>query len=97
MLLTQCQDFLTFLPISTIFPSFLFSQLLHELLHEGQAVSVGVSAESGQGGQWLAYITHLIKEGSVTDVTLVPVGISYDCVPLNDIQVNFLIFHVILS
>lgn len=56
-------------------------QLLGELLREGQSLSVGVSAESGQGGQWLAYITHLVKETSVTDVTVVPVGISYDCAP----------------
>ncbi|XP_041855719.1 glycerol-3-phosphate acyltransferase 2, mitochondrial isoform X2 [Melanotaenia boesemani] len=56
------------------------TSLVRELLHEGQAISVGVSAESGQGGQWLARIRQLIKEGSVPDVSLVPVGISYDCV-----------------
>ncbi|XP_028434259.1 glycerol-3-phosphate acyltransferase 2, mitochondrial isoform X2 [Perca flavescens] len=57
------------------------TSLVRELLHEGQAISVGVSAESGRGGQWLARIRQLIKEGSVPDVSLVPVGISYDCVP----------------
>ncbi|KAM6930899.1 LOW QUALITY PROTEIN: glycerol-3-phosphate acyltransferase 2, mitochondrial [Xenentodon cancila] len=31
----------------------LMTSLVRELLHEGQAVCVGVSAESGQGGQWL--------------------------------------------
>lgn len=63
-------------------------QLLGELLHEGQPLSVGVSTESGQGGQWLAYITHLVKETSVTDVTVVPVGISYDWVPKTSMPVG---------
>ncbi|TNN66874.1 Glycerol-3-phosphate acyltransferase 2, mitochondrial [Liparis tanakae] len=55
--------------------------LARELLHEGQAMSLGVSAESGRGGRWLARVTQLVKEGSVPDVSLVPVGLSYDCVP----------------
>ncbi|XP_045891120.1 glycerol-3-phosphate acyltransferase 2, mitochondrial isoform X2 [Micropterus dolomieu] len=62
--------------------------LVRELLHEGQAISVGVSAESGRGGQWLARIRQLIKEGSVPDVSLVPVGISYDCLPKTNKQVG---------
>ncbi|XP_054466346.1 glycerol-3-phosphate acyltransferase 2, mitochondrial [Anoplopoma fimbria] len=62
--------------------------LVRELLHEGQAISVGVSAESGRGGRWLANVTQLIKEGSVPDVSLVPVGISYDCVPKTHTQVG---------
>ncbi|XP_035496829.1 glycerol-3-phosphate acyltransferase 2, mitochondrial isoform X4 [Scophthalmus maximus] len=66
------------------------TSLLRELLHEGQAISVGVSAESGQGGQWLARIRQLIKDGSVPDVSLVPVGISYDCVPKTNIQVGLI-------
>ncbi|XP_034397131.1 glycerol-3-phosphate acyltransferase 2, mitochondrial [Cyclopterus lumpus] len=66
----------------------IMTSLVHELLHEGQAISVGVSAESGQGGRWLAHITQLIKEGSVPDVSLVPVGISYDCVPETNTQVG---------
>ncbi|KAL7391762.1 hypothetical protein ABVT39_014327 [Epinephelus coioides] len=64
------------------------ASLVRELLHEGQAISVGVSAKSGQGGQWLARIRQLIKEGSVPDVSLVPVGISYDCVPMTNAQVG---------
>uniref|UniRef100_UPI0037E72BF9 glycerol-3-phosphate acyltransferase 2, mitochondrial n=1 Tax=Semicossyphus pulcher TaxID=241346 RepID=UPI0037E72BF9 len=64
------------------------TSLVRELLHEGQALSVGVSAESGQGGQWLACIRQLIKEGSVPDVSLVPVGISYDCLPKTTVQVG---------
>ncbi|XP_045891128.1 glycerol-3-phosphate acyltransferase 2, mitochondrial isoform X5 [Micropterus dolomieu] len=63
-------------------------ELVRELLHEGQAISVGVSAESGRGGQWLARIRQLIKEGSVPDVSLVPVGISYDCLPKTNKQVG---------
>ncbi|KAM4577507.1 glycerol-3-phosphate acyltransferase 2, mitochondrial [Odontesthes bonariensis] len=66
----------------------LMTSLLRELLHEDQALSVGVSAESGQGGQWLARIRQLIKEGSVPDVSLVPVGISYDCVTKTNIKVG---------
>ncbi|KAM9392840.1 glycerol-3-phosphate acyltransferase 2, mitochondrial [Pholidichthys leucotaenia] len=62
--------------------------LLREVLHEGQALSVGVSAESGLGGQWLDHIRQLIKEESVPDVNVVPVGISYDCVPKTNIQVG---------
>ncbi|XP_055017730.1 glycerol-3-phosphate acyltransferase 2, mitochondrial isoform X2 [Boleophthalmus pectinirostris] len=61
--------------------SAVMTSLVRELLHEGQAVSVAVSALPGQGGQWLARIRQLIKEGSVPDVSLVPVGISYNCVP----------------
>lgn len=76
-------DLLTLPPFSLLLP-----QLVRELLHEGQAISVGVSAESGQGCQWLACIRQLMKEGSVPDVTLVPVGISYDCVPKTNIQVD---------
>lgn len=63
------------------------TQLLCELLHEGQVLSVGVSAESGLGGQWLDRIRQLIKEGSVPDVIVVPVGISYDCVTKTNVQV----------
>ncbi|KAF3851277.1 hypothetical protein F7725_013049 [Dissostichus mawsoni] len=62
------------------------TSLVRELLQEGQALSVGVAAESGRGGQWLASIRQVIKEGSVPDVSLVPVGISYDCVPKSNTQ-----------
>ncbi|XP_068616937.1 glycerol-3-phosphate acyltransferase 2, mitochondrial [Brachionichthys hirsutus] len=64
------------------------TSLVRELLREGQAISVGLSVETGQGGAWLARIRQLIKEGSVTDVSLVPVGISYDNVPKTNIQVG---------
>uniref|UniRef100_A0A3P9LSZ6 Glycerol-3-phosphate acyltransferase 2, mitochondrial n=1 Tax=Oryzias latipes TaxID=8090 RepID=A0A3P9LSZ6_ORYLA len=63
------------------------TSLIGELLHEGQALSVGVSAVSGNGGQWLARIRRLIKDGSVPDVSLVPVGISYDSVTNTNLQV----------
>lgn len=68
--------------------SAVITSLLRELLHEGQAITVAVSAESGQGGQWLARIRQLIKEGSVPDVNLVPVGISYSCVPPANPQIG---------
>lgn len=77
-----------FRPLSLPSFSFLPPQLVRELLHEGQAISVGVSADSGLGGQWLARIRQIIKEGSVPDVSLVPVGISYDCVPKIITQVD---------
>ncbi|XP_072288987.1 glycerol-3-phosphate acyltransferase 2, mitochondrial isoform X2 [Eucyclogobius newberryi] len=64
------------------------TSLVRELLHEGQAVSVAVSAEPGQGGQWLARIRQLIKDRSVPDVSLVPVGISYNCEPPADPQIG---------
>ncbi|XP_068166910.1 glycerol-3-phosphate acyltransferase 2, mitochondrial [Antennarius striatus] len=64
------------------------TSLVSELLREGEAISVGLSVETGQGGEWLARIRQLIKEGSVPDVSLVPVGISYDCVPKTNIQVG---------
>ncbi|KAM9822773.1 glycerol-3-phosphate acyltransferase 2, mitochondrial [Syngnathus typhle] len=64
------------------------TSLIRELLHEGQSLSLGVSAESGQGGQWLARIRQLIKDGSVPDICLVPVGISYDRVPETHFQVS---------
>ncbi|XP_008416420.1 glycerol-3-phosphate acyltransferase 2, mitochondrial isoform X1 [Poecilia reticulata] len=66
--------------------SAVMTSLVRELLHEGQALSVGVSAASGHGGQWLARIRQLIKEESVPDVSLVPVGISYDCVANTNIK-----------
>ncbi|XP_038133128.1 glycerol-3-phosphate acyltransferase 2, mitochondrial [Cyprinodon tularosa] len=68
--------------------SAVMTSLVRELLHEGQALSIGVSAESGHGGQWLDRIRQLIKEGSVPDVSLVPVGISYDCVTRTNVKVG---------
>ncbi|KAK2837829.1 hypothetical protein Q5P01_015041 [Channa striata] len=68
--------------------SSVMTSLVHELLHEGQAISVGVSVKSGQGGQWLACIRQLIKKESVPNVSLVPVGISYDYMPKTNIQVG---------
>uniref|UniRef100_A0A3P8PJV1 GPAT/DHAPAT C-terminal domain-containing protein n=1 Tax=Astatotilapia calliptera TaxID=8154 RepID=A0A3P8PJV1_ASTCA len=65
--------------MDTLYQS-VMTALVRELLHEGQAISIGVSERSGLGGQWLARIRQLIKEGSVPDVSLVPVGISYDCI-----------------
>ncbi|CAL8330507.1 unnamed protein product [Arctogadus glacialis] len=62
--------------------------LLRELLCEGQALSVSVCRETGRGGQWLARIRQIIKEGEVPDVSLVPVGISYDSIPNTGIPVG---------
>lgn len=73
----------------SLFTHFSPPQLVEELLlHEGQAMSVGLSAETGHGGQWLAHIAQLLQQRSVTDVTVVPVGISYDRVPDAGTQVE---------
>ena len=74
--------------VPTLVSATISPQLVRELLQEGQALSVGVASESGRGGQWLASIRQVIKEGSVPDVSLVPVGISYDCVPKSNTQVG---------
>ncbi|KAK2898847.1 hypothetical protein Q8A67_010265 [Cirrhinus molitorella] len=52
-----------------------------ELLREGVALSVGICASGGHGGQWLARVHQAISDGLVADVSVVPVGISYDCLP----------------
>ncbi|XP_026099971.1 glycerol-3-phosphate acyltransferase 2, mitochondrial [Carassius auratus] len=52
-----------------------------ELLREGASLSVGICASGGQGGQWLARVHQAISDGLVPDVSIVPVGISYDCLP----------------
>ncbi|KAM6964829.1 glycerol-3-phosphate acyltransferase 2, mitochondrial [Aplochiton taeniatus] len=64
------------------------TSLMGELLREGQAMSVAVSGQSGQGGQWLACLTQLIKEGALPDASLVPVGITYDSCPSTDTPVS---------
>lgn len=70
---------LTFLSVI----SFLFCppQFIGELLREGAGLSVGVSVGAGQGGQWLARVRQAITDGLVPDVSVVPVGISYDRLP----------------
>ncbi|KAI5622092.1 glycerol-3-phosphate acyltransferase 2, mitochondrial, partial [Silurus asotus] len=57
------------------------TSLVGELLKAGESLSVGVCEESGYGGQWLARIRQTVAEGLVPDVSVVPVGISYDCHP----------------
>ncbi|KAM9475789.1 glycerol-3-phosphate acyltransferase 2, mitochondrial isoform 1-T6 [Clarias gariepinus] len=57
------------------------TSLVGELLMAGESLSVGVCEESGCGGQWLARIRQAVAEGLVPDVSVVPVGISYDCPP----------------
>ncbi|KAK3539895.1 hypothetical protein QTP70_015763, partial [Hemibagrus guttatus] len=57
------------------------TSLVGELLKSGESLSVGVCEESGCGGQWLARVRQAVAEGMVPDVSVVPVGISYDCPP----------------
>uniref|UniRef100_A0A8C1GG68 Glycerol-3-phosphate acyltransferase 2, mitochondrial n=1 Tax=Cyprinus carpio TaxID=7962 RepID=A0A8C1GG68_CYPCA len=52
-----------------------------ELLREGASLSVGICGSRGHGGQWLARVHQAISDGLVPDVSIVPVGISYDCLP----------------
>lgn len=75
---------LTFLSVI----SFLFclAQFIGELLREGAGLSVGVSAGGGQGGQWLARVRQAITDGLVPNVNVVPVAVSYDCLPRHFIR-----------
>uniref|UniRef100_A0A671PSR8 Glycerol-3-phosphate acyltransferase 2, mitochondrial-like n=1 Tax=Sinocyclocheilus anshuiensis TaxID=1608454 RepID=A0A671PSR8_9TELE len=57
------------------------TSFIGELLREGAAVSVGICASGGHSGQWLARVHQAISDGLVPDVSIVPVGISYDCLP----------------
>ncbi|XP_016087855.1 glycerol-3-phosphate acyltransferase 2, mitochondrial [Sinocyclocheilus grahami] len=57
------------------------TSFIGELLREGAAVSVGICASGGHSGQWLARVHQAISDGLVPDVSVVPVAISYDCLP----------------
>ncbi|KAG1930932.1 glycerol-3-phosphate acyltransferase 2, mitochondrial [Pimephales promelas] len=57
------------------------TSFIGELLREGAALSVGITAARGHGGQWLARVHQAISDGLVPDVSIVPVGVSYDCLP----------------
>ncbi|XP_051508823.1 glycerol-3-phosphate acyltransferase 2, mitochondrial-like [Myxocyprinus asiaticus] len=57
------------------------TSFIGELLREGACLSVGISMYKGDGGQWLARVRQAITDGQVPDVSIVPVGISYDCLP----------------
>ncbi|XP_056102575.1 glycerol-3-phosphate acyltransferase 2, mitochondrial [Rhinichthys klamathensis goyatoka] len=57
------------------------TSFIGELLREGAALSVGIIAARGHGGQWLARVHQAISDGLVPDVSIVPVGVSYDCLP----------------
>lgn len=68
------------------FSSFVPLQFIGELLREGAALSVGITAARGHGGQWLARVHQAISDGLVPDVRIVPVGVSYDCLPRHFIR-----------
>ncbi|XP_067249920.1 glycerol-3-phosphate acyltransferase 2, mitochondrial [Chanodichthys erythropterus] len=57
------------------------TSFIGELLREGGALSVGITAARGHDGQWLARVHQAISDGLVPDVRIVPVGVSYDCLP----------------
>ncbi|KAI2661460.1 Glycerol-3-phosphate acyltransferase 1, mitochondrial [Labeo rohita] len=57
------------------------TSFIAELLREGAALNVGICASGGHGGQWLARVHQAISDGLVPDVSVVPVGISYDSLP----------------
>ncbi|XP_036435603.1 glycerol-3-phosphate acyltransferase 2, mitochondrial [Colossoma macropomum] len=64
--------------------SLIMTSLIGELLRAGESLSLCVCVESGHGGQWLARVRQAVTQGLVPDVSLVPVGISYDCPPQQD-------------
>ncbi|KAL7884103.1 hypothetical protein AOLI_G00068730 [Acnodon oligacanthus] len=64
--------------------SLIMTSLIGELLRAGESLSIGVCVESGHGGQWLARVRQTVTHGLVPAVSLVPVGISYDCPPQQD-------------
>lgn len=57
------------------------TSFIGELLREGASLSLGVCASGGQSGQWLARVRQAIVNGLVPDVSIVPVGVSYDRQP----------------
>ncbi|XP_077078828.1 glycerol-3-phosphate acyltransferase 2, mitochondrial isoform X1 [Siphateles boraxobius] len=61
--------------------SSVMTSFIGELLREGTALSVGITTARGHGGQWLARVHQAISDGLVPDVSIVPVGVSYDCLP----------------
>ncbi|XDV48709.1 hypothetical protein PO909_018088 [Leuciscus waleckii] len=61
--------------------SSVMTSFIGELLREGAALCVGITAARGHGGQWLARVHQAISDGLVPDVSIVPVGVSYDCLP----------------
>ncbi|XP_030621928.1 glycerol-3-phosphate acyltransferase 2, mitochondrial [Chanos chanos] len=61
--------------------SSLMTSLVGELLCSGESLSIGIDEHSGHGSQWLARVRQALTDGLVPDVSVVPVGISYDCPP----------------
>ena len=96
LLLSHCFPPLPSSPLFPCSPPSYLQQVLGELLCEGQAVSVCVSGLSGQGGQWLARLHQIMLEGAMPTVCLVPVGISYDCVPQASTKVLSLQTHILI-
>ncbi|XP_037391938.1 glycerol-3-phosphate acyltransferase 2, mitochondrial isoform X1 [Pygocentrus nattereri] len=64
--------------------SLIMTSLIGELLRAGESLSINVCVENGHGGQWLARVRQTVTQGLVPAVSLVPVGISYDCPPQQD-------------
>ncbi|TRY55488.1 hypothetical protein DNTS_027875 [Danionella cerebrum] len=61
--------------------SSVMTSFIGELLREGADLCIGISGARGDGGQWLARVHQAISDGLLPDVCIVPVGISYDCLP----------------
>ncbi|XP_068079078.1 glycerol-3-phosphate acyltransferase 2, mitochondrial isoform X2 [Danio rerio] len=62
------------------------TSFIGELLRGGASLCVGISTAEGHSGQWLARVHQAISDGLVPDVCIVPVGISYDCLPCHVIR-----------
>ncbi|KAK1787095.1 hypothetical protein P4O66_017470, partial [Electrophorus voltai] len=73
------------------------TSLVGELLLAGESLSFGICSESGHGGQWLARVRQAVIDGLVPDVSLVPVGISYDCPPCETTQGQAGVLSVLCS
>ncbi|KAJ8286174.1 hypothetical protein GJAV_G00035370 [Gymnothorax javanicus] len=59
----------------------LMTSLVSELLRQQQSLSVSLAPGSGRGGQWLVRVWEAVRDGSVRDVSLVPVSVAYDRPP----------------
>ncbi|XP_035392343.1 glycerol-3-phosphate acyltransferase 2, mitochondrial [Electrophorus electricus] len=73
------------------------TSLVGELLLAGESLSFGICSESRHGGQWLARVRQAVIDGLVPDVSLVPVGISYDCPPCETTQGQAGVLSVLCS
>ncbi|MFT7808324.1 glycerol-3-phosphate acyltransferase 2, mitochondrial-like isoform X1 [Arapaima gigas] len=73
------------------------TSFIGELLREGQSVSFGLAMPSGQGAEWLTVMLDAMRESTIPDVTLIPVTIAYDRVPVSSIQAQQSVLSLLWS